>query len=1776
MAGNRQPESRDPSEATDRVPSAVNIGGLELDAAAVERIDQADRASRDFEQPYADDDHDMIEPLAPGHDEGTDASDERQDSDSDRGEWGGQKGYGRPLIEVRQSRDKASSSDEADGDVADVCIQRRTPDRYAQNVSDDARRKDLGYYAESKKPMTPDDGRGSVAAAAVYTDRVKQLDEQGVRHGWGIFEANADTGLRTREVLTALQRDNPKALEHPEFKAVVSSPHAEEIRRSGIFDIFGSRVEVVDGSYDEPPEVPKGTLLAILTGSEHAPVHRLSKPGNGSDNKGVIEAPSETLLKSNEPIVTVGMSPDGEATLERIRAAKLLQFGTVDSPEAREEYARKLNPRVVEHIYDPRNKNKPQAPRSEWLGSLSDQDQQVANFMESWPVGMSLIRHYSPTLERQTKDIVAGLDPNGMCMVEGPIRDGDRPIDWTRLGRISDGGVGVVSNVQEADTYRRGATAADKNAGVYFPDRPPQEEGRYTYGLIDRAAEPLRQSSKAELNRIVGSEGNPDLSSGIINNARAALDAARASDSKDEGEAIAGIIRQYEAYVDSAGITLNPELARQIEKSGVRGNALPELNGDLARGLAQTFRERGYYPEAVKLAQKAIEIAPHVDAAARIEKAKALMMIAELYGEQEQTDKERQLAALGPENSAKPVQADSGKESEAKDLSAAEAEQVSDSDRIFLERPQQDINHGRLVAIVGAAAEIAMAKRISPHYVELHKAQAQLAVSMGDWGKYSDALVGIMRDAPQVRDPRNDPASDPSLDGLRDYVDPKTGKPVLDRAAEASALAKLWAAKLKADGWTTEWTTDEAEPEWVRTERIERDPRGSWVINPRYDRVRAGAVRDAKIAAVAPGIAGTVHRLLGEAAPEFREWQNEQIRPLMEIVEGLQSDGNGHQHGLRLTGEAALEAAGFERVHGQVSPGEAPHSEIALYKGSESKLNAPNPEGVSFPWAVLDWNTRMPVSDLSLFFTNTKEHRADLGQLTIIQAGSGGGKSELARNLIKKTVEDGGLNAWVWDVGERPQHRNIGEILSEDVEVTSIRFGNSDYPMVGLGLMEPEPGFPMQQHLRLAMMALLFATSAEEPFPQLTSAAAQKLATEIGHGLRDERGKLRPGDIDPDEAGIADFDEFVDKVLAETSIYGEGGDVQKNVKGFLTARLRSMQSGVIGPHLGSRNTLDIADLCDNRQVVHLDFSDIANPEDRKFLMALLYMKRMEHDIMKRAANGDRDLPLSSNDYFEEGQSVFGSEGGPESADAKLAKFFGSIARQTRGYGRGTVIIAQSAEQIHKDMTDNAALIFMGATPSDVTRKALLSSVGIDESSPRFKDVAELPQGNFLVAKSGMSEPALVHLPMAESSESPAKVGQVQVRNGFHTPDGLLPTGKEMDAAEREQLRSDWLNIYAFVDTLARVTDSPLPSMPEEAKQRLAQLTEREASLVMQLAAQKAVADRAEAVRTKYNTMKLETAVTNDVAMSFDGVPIAGQNPGTGFVVPELVVAALGRSLRRPYADNPPDPSSYLPYPTANIPGLDEAIATVQSKNTSSRQFGMPTAKELSDALTRIPAAVNGESYQVPANRATVLRTILGSDSGRDLHEAMQRVTQYEPNDMRRWIMVGEALGLSKKGDPNLSWFAAYMDTMKETLHAFNNQAPQAAPQTGNAQPAPPAGTAPRQQARQTTLSAAPQAPANPSTRPAEAAASTPDATHETAIQEAGELFDRFKGDNSDSLVSAVEIAVRGFVERRKASDPKVAERINNDPKYLPAIIATARNAYYINGRDGLMHMLKGI
>ena len=92
---------------------------------------------------------------------------------------------------------------------------------------------------------------------------------------------------------------------------------------------------------------------------------------------------------------------------------------------------------------------------------------------------------------------------------------------------------------------------------------------------------------------------------------------------------------------------------------------------------------------------------------------------------------------------------------------------------------------------------------------------------------------------------------------------------------------------------------------------------------------------------------------------------------------------------------------------------------------------------------------------------------------------------------------------------------------------------------------------------------------------------------------------------------------------------GYGREVQADVEGFVSLRLRSLRVGSAGRFFEGGHPADIGDLLQRNVVLAIE--DVANDEDKAFLMGTLIIRIVEHLRMRRQEGAERRAPARHRD-----------------------------------------------------------------------------------------------------------------------------------------------------------------------------------------------------------------------------------------------------------------------------------------------------------------------------------------------------------------------------------------------------------------------------------------------------------------------------------------------------------------------------------------------------------------
>src|SRR5262249_49475730 len=188
---------------------------------------------------------------------------------------------------------------------------------------------------------------------------------------------------------------------------------------------------------------------------------------------------------------------------------------------------------------------------------------------------------------------------------------------------------------------------------------------------------------------------------------------------------------------------------------------------------------------------------------------------------------------------------------------------------------------------------------------------------------------------------------------------------------------------------------------------------------------------------------------------------------------------------------------------------------------------------------------------------------------------------------------------------------------------------------ISVNPLAPEREYPVQAHIDMVRALFLAAFDAEEPFPQIIAQALQRVYEANGWDV------VTSGPLPGAAAGPA-VPTPPQPQRAPPQVVGEGRDLQADVGGFVDVRLRSVRIGWAGRFFEGGHPADIAGLL--RRNVVLCLEDIANDEDKAFLMGTLIIRVVEH--LRLAARAERRAGLRHVIVIEEAHRLLraGREG----------------------------------------------------------------------------------------------------------------------------------------------------------------------------------------------------------------------------------------------------------------------------------------------------------------------------------------------------------------------------------------------------------------------------------------------------------------------------------------------------------------------------------------------------
>ncbi len=648
--------------------------------------------------------------------------------------------------------------------------------------------------------------------------------------------------------------------------------------------------------------------------------------------------------------------------------------------------------------------------------------------------------------------------------------------------------------------------------------------------------------------------------------------------------------------------------------------------------------------------------------------------------------------------------------------------------------------------------------------------------------------------------------------------------------------------------------------------------------------------------------------------------------------------------------------------------------------------------------------------------------QATLNRHALVTGATGSGKSQTVRHLLDQLTRAG--VPWLVVEPVKSEYATIaGRIAAAGGELTLINPADPAGIPLAVNPLAPEPGYPVQAHIDMVRALFLAAFDAREPFPQIMSQALQRVYESCGWDPVSGAGQ--PGAIIPPAVPtLAQLQAAAIEVITDV---GYGPELQADVRGFVDVRLRSLRTGSAGRFFEGGHPADIGELLRRNAVLAIE--DVANDEDKAFLIGTLIIRIVEHlRLRARSAAPERGERLRHVIVIEEAHRLLRAD--REGASAHAVELFASLLAEIRAYGEGLVIAEQIPAKLVPDVVKNTALKIVHRLPSRDDRELVGATMNLDAEQSR--QVVSFSPGIAAVFADGMDRPLRIRVPFGGSADRPPEPGQLAeppVARRRSPACGTACTGERacslLELREADLLASAaeyaWLRVWTEAMVLAFLTNSPLPVVPATLRRRWSGLGERLRECVLATVVEKAVAGRSEAVRAYFDPAELTEAVGATAARILDGGKGAGTRIGSDWVIPQLQwLHELERAL--PLVGPSPDP-------------FELALPLEFELDGVSDEPDIKVGQRIS-ALRRHPL-----SMELDRNRMPAWTALLGTDDQRGFAADLATLAVGSSHRGQLLQAAGE-MGVASWLEPVLSWprrFIVGADDELTTVAAARSQ-----------------------------------------------------------------------------------------------------------------------------------------
>jgi uncharacterized protein len=577
-----------------------------------------------------------------------------------------------------------------------------------------------------------------------------------------------------------------------------------------------------------------------------------------------------------------------------------------------------------------------------------------------------------------------------------------------------------------------------------------------------------------------------------------------------------------------------------------------------------------------------------------------------------------------------------------------------------------------------------------------------------------------------------------------------------------------------------------------------------------------------------------------------------------------------------------------------------------------------------------------------------------LNRHVFVTGSTGAGKSQTVRHLLEQLTAAG--IPWLAIEPAKSEYAAMSGRIDQPVTVVN----PSDPAAVPLSVnpLAPAPGYPVQAHIDMVRALFQAAFDAEEPFPQIMSQALQRVYEANGWDVVTGRG--RPGSaIEPT---VPTLEQLQNAALQVISDVGYGNELMADVKGFVNVRLRALRIGSAGRFFEGGHPADIEGLLSKNVVLAIE--DVANDEDKAFLMGTLIIRIVEHLRLRARRASERGAPVLEHVIVIEEAHRLLRNRAEDRASAHAVELFAGMLAEIRAYGEGIIVAEQIPTKLVPDVVKNTALKVVHRLPAYDDRRLVGAAMNLDEDQSR--EVVSLPPGSAAVFADGMDRPLRVRVPLGRDRERilPGPVPPISGRRsaacGGECRHGRACSLYELREADLLASATEWAWLRVWADTLvlAHLVNRPMPRVPDELGLGWAAQPVRLRECMLATVLDRAVGRRSGALRAAYAPEDLTRTVAAVASASLADPQPPGV-PGDAWVIPQLRwLHEMDRLFPRGHGI--PDKRDPVPPMDYDLPGL---------KQPPEPLFGHRVR-----ALRRHPLSMALES-----NRPIVRTAILGDD-----------------------------------------------------------------------------------------------------------------------------------------------------------------------------------------------------